>query len=334
MPSVEKRIETAASREAGSRKLLKKRIVFVAAYVVIAIAFHILAGGKFLTIDNLNVVLAHAVFTSFIAWAIGFIFTAGIMELSIGSNVLLSANVGALLAVQFGLGYVGMFAGTIICSAILEVLSVSCCVKLKLPSWISALGMALIYEAILTEYSTQRAVKTGQTLINLGQQFRFFGRFPGNAILLVIGLIGAYMLYIKSDIGVNIRAIGDSPNVAAAMGIRRDKTLLIGALVGGVFIGIGATAELSYAAYMPGGSGLTSISYIFKALAAFLLADSFSDILPYPVGVLFSTFLISGVFNVLTHLGVPSGTGQDICLGAAVVLCGIASKLNYKGVTK
>ena len=68
--------------------------------------------------------------------------------------------------------------------------------------------------------------------------------------------------------------------------------------------------------------------------AVFLLAASFESVIGVPAGVLLGSLLIAGLFNCLTLLGVPSGTGQDIVLGLIVIGCGIISKLNFKGVSK
>jgi ribose transport system permease protein len=64
------------------------------------------------------------------------------------------------------------------------------------------------------------------------------------------------------------------------------------------------------------------------------LSGSIASILSPPVGILVSSFFVVSIFNVLTMLGVPSGTGQDIFLGVIVVVCGILSHLRHKGVVK
>lgn len=77
-----------------------------------------------------------------------------------------------------------------------------------------------------------------------------------------------------------------------------------------------------------------SLSGIFKSLAVILIAGSFSRIYNDAVGCVIGAFIVAGLFNVLTLMGVPSGTGQDVCLGMVVLVCGILSSLGYKGVMK
>ena len=133
---------------------------------------------------------------------------------------------------------------------------------------------------------------------------------------------------------MNIRALGCNAGVAGAMGVKKDKSLLIGTLIGGLFIGVAAMCYISFNGHLTAVTGMNSVSQIFKSLAVFLLATSFESIIGVPAGVLFGSLLIAGLFNCLTLLGVPSGTGQDILLGVIVILCGVISKLNYKGVSK
>jgi ribose transport system permease protein len=118
------------------------------------------------------------------------------------------------------------------------------------------------------------------------------------------------------------------------MGIDRKKTVIIGALIGAAFIGMGAVIQISYAGRVYATTGLGSLASIFQALACVLLSGSIASILSPPVGILVSSFFVVSIFNVLTMLGVPSGTGQDIFLGVIVVVCGILSHLRHKGVVK
>jgi ribose transport system permease protein len=47
-----------------------------------------------------------------------------------------------------------------------------------------------------------------------------------------------------------------------------------------------------------------------------------------------SAILFFALYNVLTIMGVPSGTWQDVVLGASIVVFGIFSQRNSKGVVK
>jgi ribose transport system permease protein len=321
------------SSNSAMKKKTKIQILLVVCLLIIYVILNISVSGRLLTLNNMKTIMVHAIFPCFLSWGMMFIFTGGLIDLSIGANVLLAANLGAICAMDFGMGYLGLIAITIISAVLLELLSVSCSVILKIPSWISGLGMALIFEAILTIYCQIRSKTEGSSSIYL-VGFRGLGQMPLMPIIWVVGCIIAYILFNRSTLGLNIRAVGGDNGVARAMGISTKKTLLLGAIVGGVFIGVAAMIQISYTGKLSSNSGLGSLSLMFKSLASILLGMSLSRLVSVPIGVLISSVFLTSLFNVLTLLGVPSGTGQEICLGLIVILCGVISHWGYKGVVK
>lgn len=314
-------------------KKYENQIAFLITMVVMLFLCNIATSGRFLQINNLRVVLMHAIFYAFVSWGMSFVFTTGIVDLSIGANVILVANIGAVCAMDLNMGYAGLIIMTVGSAVILEFLSVSCSVQLKIPSWISGLGMALIYEAVLNMYVNARANVVGSNVITL-KGYRAIGNTPVMIALLIVGFIAAYILFNRTTIGFNITAVGGNGGVAAAMGINRKKTILVGALLAGVFIGMGALIQESYVGKFVSQTGLSSLSSIFRSLAILLLGQSFTNIISLPVGILICSVLVMGLFNFLTMIGVPTGTGQEICLGALVIFCGIVSHWKDKEVVK
>jgi ribose transport system permease protein len=118
------------------------------------------------------------------------------------------------------------------------------------------------------------------------------------------------------------------------MGIRIVKTIMLGALIGGLFIGFAALLQESYVGKLVPTSGMASLSSIFRSLAIILLAGSFSSLFDQATAVLITGILVTGMFNFLTLIGVPSGTGQDIALGVLVIATGVISNIRNKGVVK
>ncbi len=317
----------------GYKVSYKLQIIFAITVLLVVLICNFATGGRFLATRNMLVILTHSVFYAFISWGMVFVFTPGIIDLSIGANVILAANIGAICAMDYKMGYAGLIIITILIATFLQFLSVACSVRLKIPSWISGLGMALIYEAILTIYVNKRAETVGSNLVIL-KGYRALGQFPVMIAVLAAGLVIAYILFNRTTLGYNIIAVGGNKNVSSAMGINIKKTILLGAIVGGFFIGVGALLQESYVGKFYSQTGLSSLNGIFRSLAIFLLAQSFMGVFTLPVGVLISSILVMGLFNFLTMIGVPSGTGQEICLGVLVILCGIISHWKYKGVEK
>lgn len=316
----------------NNKSKYKSQVLLLGAFVLVLAICNITVGGKLLSLSNITVILSHAVFPVFIAWGMSFIFTAGIIDLSIGANILLSANIGVFLAENMGFGYLGLFLGTIASAIIIEHLCMRCTLTLQIPAWISGLGVALIAEAILSQWSTVMGARGGK--LPILKNYAFFGKMPNKFLLLLVCLAIVYFLFNKTTIGINLRAIGGNASVAEVMGINRKRTIFISTAIGAVFIGLAAVIHISFMGKLQSVSGLGSLNTIFKALATVLLAESVQNIVSVPIGIVFSGIVVTGMFNVLTLYGVPSGTWQEFCLGVVVIVCGILSHLKEKGVVK
>lgn len=311
-------------------KKLRHQLTLIVGMIIVYVIFNVFLNERLLTLGNLKIILAHTVFPALVAWGMSFFFTTGIVDLSVGANIILSANLGCLLATKYNMGMAGLIIGAIVASVIMEQLTVRCTVTLGIPSWIAGLGMALIYEAILANYTSSNQIMG----IILDDKFKTLGNMPGIAIVFVVAFIIAYILFNRTKIGMNIRAVGANENVAASMGINKNKTIIIGALIGGIFIGAAALIQISYAGRIDSTTGLGSLNMIFQALACVLLSGSLESIFSMPVSILICSFFVMSIFNILTLFGVPSGTGQEIFLGVIMIVCGILSHLKYKGVVK
>ena len=322
------------SEQAKRRARLRNQIIVIVVYILLFVLANLLTNGKFFNRSNIISTFSHAVYPGLATFGMCFIFTPGIVDMSMGATILLSGNIGAIFAVTLGLGYPGLIIGCICSAIILEVITIEVGLQLRIPSWIAGLGMTLVYEAILALYAQHLSVTNGTTYVSLTSDLLAFGNVPGIIILWLVGFVICYFLYSRSTLGINIRALGCNESVAQAMGINKNRAILLGTIVGGAFVGAAALARISFNGHLVSVSGMGSITSIFRALATFLLAQSFSSLIGVPLGALLGSLLIAGLFNFLTLLGVPSGTGQEIMLGAIVILCGVISNIKTKGVVK
>ena len=112
------------------------------------------------------------------------------------------------------------------------------------------------------------------------------------------------------------------------------KTMIYSAILGGIFLGIAGAVNESYASRVMPVTGLSSVALIFTALAGFLLATSLGKYINLTLAIVIGIFIITSLFNVLTIVGVPSGTWQQTVMGLTVIISGIASQRKYKGVVK
>lgn len=251
---------------------IDRRLLLAGILVLIMILFNIVTGGRFLTISNVSTLISHSVIPTFIAWGMCFIFTTGTMDLSLGATMILAANVAGMLALKFG--YVGLILGGVATAALLELVNLICYTKTKIPSWVAGLGMAMVYEAIGAVYSAER-IKAGSQAVSLGDQYRLLGLTPYNILIWVIGLAAAYVLFNRSSVGLNIRAVGGNETVSRMMGVNTKRAILLGGIIGGIFIGIAGAVNESYVGRVMPVTGLSSIALVFTPLAILLLAQAF-----------------------------------------------------------
>lgn len=315
------------------KKRLQSQILIIVIIIAAFVVCHFITGGRLLAPNNLRTLLTQVTYPMIVALGMMFIFTGGMIDLSIGAQAILAGNIGAILVEDFGLGYPGLIIGVVVGMIVCELLSASCSVFLGIPSWVAGLGAALVFEAIATIYVGNRAKTAGAAVVYL-KHCQALGTFPTIFIIAIAVFVAAWFIFNRTKLGFNLRAIGGGGEVAEAMGINRTKTIMLAALVGAVIISIGVITQLSYTGRFTTSAGMGSLSGIFKSLAVILIAGSFSRIFNDAVGCVIGSFIVAGLFNVLTLVGVPSGTGQDICLGMVVLVCGILSSLKYKGVMK
>ena len=331
--SNDKLIDVGAIKNNAGKKLFIGRIELALIIIIPFIVLNMIASGKILTASNLTSIFTNSVTSIFMAWCFVFLFSTGVIDLSVGAILILSSNVGAIFAVNFGLGTFGLLLGSILTAVILLVLNTFLLQVTKIPSWIFGIGAAMVYEATGMLYGSYM-IRQGKQVVSLKNTARALGGEPWNFVAVLIGLIAAYILFNKTSAGYNIQALGSNRRVSKMMGVNVKKTMLIAATIGGIFLGISGAVNESYASRVMPMTGLSSIALIFTALAGFLLADSLKKYMNLTIAIIVGIFIISALFNVLTILGVPSGTWQQTVMGLTVIISGIASQRKYKGVVK
>ena len=182
-----------------------QQVLVLAGLLLVFLIIHFATNFRFLTGRNMGIIVSHAVIPTFITWGLIFSFTSGMIDLSIGSIVVLASNFAGILGLKFG--YVGLILGGLVAGVLLQALNGFVFLKTKIPPWVAGLGMAMIYESIGAVYSTA-AVRSGGMVVSLGSQLRGLGQLPFNVLMLVPGLIAVYILFCRTSIGLNVRAVG------------------------------------------------------------------------------------------------------------------------------
>lgn len=229
-------------REAQKRRAVRRNrmtgLIPLAACAVLGLLYLLLAwqNGYDLGI-GLSVVISNATLVALVATGATFIFTAGSFDLSLGSNMLVSALVGGLVGRATGnlflmlLVSVGMAVALCLLGALLATF-------FNLPVFIMTIVLMNVYSAVatlmLTSLGTNAALSVPMTLVS-GLNT------TGFRLWLVGGYVAAAcVLFYLLPLGRRARFLGGNPVCAYLSGIRpKSLTVLCFALAG---IGIGLAA--------------------------------------------------------------------------------------------
>jgi ribose transport system permease protein len=260
-----------------------------------------------------------------------FLFACGYTDLSIGAILVLGSFATCIFGNKFG--YPGVILGGLITGTLLVFINFYIFAFTKIPSWIAGISLAMIYEAVAVFLKVNKST-SNLIYADMDKSLRILGVVPWSIILLAVGFAAAYILYNKTTIGLNIRAIGGNKEVAKALGINILTTLMWVGVICGVFIGFASIVQESVAGRTTVKTGLTSIYVVFQPLAIVLLAQILQKRINIIFAVPICAVIIYAVFNLLTILGIPSGTLQEAFLGAFLIAFGIFGQRGVKGVVK
>jgi len=227
----------------------------------------------------------------------------------------------------------GVIIGGVALGIVLMVINFSVFAWIPVPSWISGLGMCLIYEACASYYTSVKQ-SHGGIAVMIDKRYDGLGFSPWIYLVLVFAFILSYVVYNRTSIGLNVRAIGSNPQVAKIMAINIPKSLILTGIVCGILIGCAGFVKISNAGRVFSMTGLTSLGAIFQPLATVLLAQVLQRWINIIIAVPICAFFIYVIFNMLTIVGVPSGTLQETVLGCCVIAFGIIAQRGVKGVVK
>jgi fructose transport system permease protein len=295
--------------------------------LIAACAFFAAQSDRFLTSENLSLVLQQAVVVGVIA--IGqtlVILTAGI-DLSCGTAMALGGIVMSKFAVDLGLPAPVAVAGGIGAPALIGFANGLLVTIVKLPPFIVTLGTMNIAFALTQLYSNSQTVTDLPPLMTaLGDTFSIAGTRLTWGVLLMLALYGlTWFVLRETAVGRHVYALGNNPEAARLVGIPARRMLLGVYVLAGVVYGIASLLSVGRTGVGDPNAGQTEN---LDAITAVVLGGtSLFGGRGVVVGSLIGT-LIVGVFrNGLTLMGV-SGTYQVLVTGILVIIAVAADRIS------
>jgi fructose transport system permease protein len=292
-----------------------------------ACTFFAFQNDRFLTGENLSLVLQQSAVVGTIAIGATLVILTGGIDLSCGTAMALGGIVMSRVAAEVGLPVPLAILLGITVAALVGLANGALVSLLKLPAFIVTLGTMNIAFAITQLYSRSQTVSDlPRSLTVLGDTFELAGVHIAWGTLLMLALYAvAFFVLRETAAGRHVYAVGNNAEAARLVGIPVRRVLLGVYLVAGILYGLAALLSVGRTGVGDPNAGQTEN---LDAITAVVLGGtSLFGGRGSVLGTLVGT-LIVGVFrNGLTLLGVSS-IYQVLVTGLLVILAVAADQLS------
>ena len=298
--------------------------------LLIACIFFATQTDRFLTGENLSLILQQVMVVGVIA--IGqtlIVLTAGI-DLSCGMVMALGGIVMAKLAVEVGVPVPLAILAGISVTALFGLINGLLVTRIKLPPFSVTLGTLNIAFAVTQLYSNAQTVTDLPPAMTwLGNTFAIGGtEVAYGSCLMVLLYLGIWFYLRETAAGRHIYAVGNNPEATRLTGIATDRVLLGVYVLAGVFYGIASLLAVSRIGVGDPNAGQTEN---LDAITAVVLGGtSLFGGRGMILGSLVGAIVVGVLRNGLTLMGVQS-VFQVLITGILVILAVTIDQLSRKG---
>ena len=261
-------------------------------FVVLSIIFHGVIGT-----NNIPSLMQQAVAPAILGWGVLFNIKVGNWDFSVGSVVLLSAIIGGNIAVRLNWGFAGLLIFCLLVAVLAGGVVGLVYYFLKIPTIITSIGMLLIYESISSyAFEGQGIYLTGWNLL-------------GNTEIVIIAIVAAataYLIFYRSSIGYNVRAVGNNMNIAAQNGLNVYRVKAVAIAIAGLFAGLYAFISLGTSGVQKTVSSMGTMGTCFDAMMCVFVGMSITRRGNLVAGIFCGSLVMQLVKLALMAIGIPS----------------------------
>jgi len=305
------------------RTSLRHRLFLLGPFVglVLVIAFFALASGapeRYLSANNLRVVLAQTVIVAVGAIGMTLVIVGGGIDLSVGSVIALSGVVCAL-ALRGGTAPGPAVLAAVLVGGLVGLVNALAITRLGVVPFIATLGMLGIARGVAKWLAQQTMVDAPATWVNeLAVTFppaSWMLFAPGVWMALALAVLMAFVLR-RTVFGRRVFALGSNEQAARACGIAVDRLKLAIYSVAGLFFGLAGVMQMSR---LRQGDPTVAAGTELDVIAAVVIGGGSlnggeGSILGSMIGALVMAFLRNGS----QQMGWPTHV-QEILIGVIIV---------------
>lgn len=214
----------------------------IAILLIIFCFFSLLIQNLYFTWPNLRDMIRFSSYVGIGAIGMTFCIMTGNFDISVGSMLALAGVLGASFAPKIG-GIAGVLI-TLLAATLLGFINGIFVTKLKIPAFITTLGMLFIFRAIAYIYTNNNPQYIQDRFwIFLGNG-SFLG-LPLPIYIMAFCYVVAYLMLRKAPLGRYVLAVGTNSKAAALSGINVDNIKILVFTLIGLFVGIAAVLNSS-----------------------------------------------------------------------------------------
>lgn len=293
--------------------------------ILLAIAFELLS-GKFLSVNNISIVLQQASINIVLAAGMTFVILTGGIDLSVGS-VLAAAAMAAVIASTWPVGWLGVPLGMVV-GLLFGLANGAFIALLGLPPFIVTLGSLTAVRGVA------RLMGDDTTVFNSDLPFAVIGNgtflgIPWLAIIAIAVILMSWGILRGTVLGTWIYAVGGNREAARLTGIKVTLVLLFVYGMSGLLAGLGGVMSASRL-YAANGLQLGQ-AYELDAIAAVILGGTS---LVGGVGSIWGTLIGALIIAVLSNGLILTGVSdiwQFIIKGLVIILAVALDRYRAKG---
>jgi len=265
-------------------------------FALVFIIFGVLAPQS-LRYQSIEDAVKQASYVGIVAVGMTFVLLTGGIDLSVGSNMYVSAVVAGLAMQRYSIGPVPAMMLCLSVGALFGAINAFAVAKLKIIPFVVTLSMMVAGRGVGLMFSQSRAVDYPDSVTSLGSA-ELFGLVPYPIVIFAVVVFCVWVLLERTTLGRQIYAVGYDKEIARKAGVNTDRALIYAYVLCGVFASLGGFISVAQLGNVNAGFGKGDE---FDAIAAAVLGgvSLFGGVGRIFPGVVLGAVFIQAVSNSL-----------------------------------
>ncbi len=297
----------------------------VCGIVILFVAFSILEPKKFLTAQNMLTILRTCAIPVVIAMGSTFAFSAGVFDLSIGSQATMGAVFALSFRVWYGMPMVLAVLLAILACVLIGALNSLLVLRFKINAMLTTLSMQFMVNGLCVLYTgggvvtPTRPGQNGQAIVaTVPNWFWSIGKTSLIIVVMVICILVVAFFQNYTKHGRYLYMVGSNAEASRLSGISVVKYRALAFILTSFFAGLGGVLIVSRVGTVSASAGG---SYLMPAIAAVNIGTSVAGVnKPNAIGTIVGALLMAIMENGLFMMAV-SYDAIDIAKGAILLAC-------------